>query len=308
MGDRDSVAARLVARVGDHRPGLLAGEQCWTWDQVVGESAARAEVARGRRVEGPFHIAVLLENVPEYIFWLGAAALAGATIVGINRTHRGADLAAEVAHTQPQLLITDHEGAALIDGLDLGLGPDRVLLVDSDEYTETVRRAAMSAEPTIDPDVTAATQFLLLFTSGSTGRAKAARCSQGRLVALGEQHSAKFQIGPDDVCYCCMPLFHGNALMALWAPALVVGAAVALTPSFSASRFLDDVRRYRATYFTYVGKAIGYLLAQPERPDDATTTLTHGFGTEASPEDQAAFERRFGARLSEGYGSARATA
>ena len=79
-----------------------------------------------------------------------------------------------------------------------------------------------------------------------------------------------------------MPLFHGNAVMALWAPALAVGACVALEGRFSASRFVDDVRRHRAARFTYVGKAIAYVLATPERPDDAGITLRIGFGTEAS--------------------------
>ena len=62
-----------------------------------------------------------------------------------------------------------------------------------------------------------------------------------------------------------MPLFHGNAIMALWAPALAVGASVALAGRFSASRFLADVRHFRATRFTYVGKALAYVLATPEQ-------------------------------------------
>ena len=100
-----------------------------------------------------------------------------------------------------------------------------------------------------------------------------------------------------------MPLFHGNAIMALWAPALANGATVCLTPTFSASRFLSDMRFFGATFFTYVGKALGYLMATPEQPDDADNPLTRGFGTEASPEDQIEFRRRFGAELFEGYGS-----
>lgn len=56
-------------------------------------------------------------------------------------------------------------------------------------------------------------------------------------------------------------------------------------------------------FFTYVGKALGYLMATPERPDDHDNTLVRGFGTEASPEDRAEFARRFGAELFEGYGS-----
>ena len=57
------------------------------------------------------------------------------------------------------------------------------------------------------------------------------------------------------------------------------------------------------TTFTYVGKALAYVLATPDRPDDADITLRRGFGTEASVADHAAFEQRFGCRLTEGYGS-----
>ena len=54
------------------------------------------------------------------------------------------------------------------------------------------------------------------------------------------------------------------------------GRRVALRPRFSASAFIDDVRRYRATTFSYVGKALAYILATPERPDDGDNTLRAG--------------------------------
>lgn len=298
---RDTVADLLLDRVGDQRAGLASHNGAWTWDEVVRASAARADLAASLRTDAPFHIGILLDNVPEFAFWLGAAALSGASVVGINPTRRGAPLEQEVRHTDLQLLITDAAGLEVLDGLDIGVPRERFLLVDDPAYPELVRKH--ECEPTRDPAIDATTQMLLLFTSGTTGASKAARCSQGRLVGLGYQNSAKYDIDADDISYCCMPMFHGNALMALWAPTLVVGGCIALTPKFSASRFLPDVRRFGATYFTYVGKAIGYVLATPEQPDDGETTLTHGFGTEASPEDQAEFLRRFGAPLFEGYGS-----
>ncbi|MFF8596467.1 AMP-binding protein [Streptomyces sp. NPDC015220] len=298
----DTIADLLLARTGDDRPGLRTRERDWTWDEVVHESAARALLARELRTDGPFHIGILLDNVPEYVFWLGGAALAGASVVGINPTRRGSYLEEEVRHTDCQLIITDRAGLKLLDGLDLGVPPQRYLVVDDPAYADALAAHA-GAEPVRDPEVTAATRMLLLFTSGTTGASKAAICSQGRLAALGHANSAKYEVGRDDVCYCPMPLFHGNALMALWAPALAAGAAVALTPKFSASGFLPDVRFFGATFFTYVGKAIAYVLARPERDDDGDNRLTHAFGTEASPEDQAAFLRRFGCRLIEGYGS-----
>ena len=82
----------------------------------------------------------------------------------------------------------------------------------------------------------------------------------------------------------------------------MMGAAIAVRPRFSASAFLDDVRRFGATKFSYVGKAIAYILATPERPDDADNTLKSAFGTEASVRDRDRFRKRFGCYLIEGYG------
>lgn len=188
---------------------------------------------------------------------------------------------------------------AKLRGLDLGLGEDRFLLIDDPGYAARLERV----EPAIADGVDEDSLFLLLFTSGTTGRSKAVKCSQGRLSRLAYANTAKYGHHRDDVDYCCMPLFHGNALMALWAPALANGATVCLTRKFSASGFLPDVKFFGATFFTYVGKALAYLMATPEQPDDADNRLERGFGTEASPEDKAEFVRRFGAVLYEGYGS-----
>ncbi|MFE7624978.1 AMP-binding protein [Streptomyces sp. NPDC057509] len=298
----ETIADLLLARTGDDHPGLLTRGRSWTWDEVVEESAVRAALARELHTEGPFHIGVLLDNVPEYVFWLGAAALAGAAVVGINPTRRGAELEREVRHTDCAMIVTDRAGLALLDGLDIGVDRDRFLVVDTPEYRE-LPVLPVDRPVTAAPGVTATTPMLLLLTSGTTGTSKAAICSQGRLAALGAANSAKYDITRADTCYCPMPLFHGNALMALWAPALSAGATIALTPKFSASGFLPDVRHFGATYFTYVGKAIGYVLAGPETPGDADNRLTHAFGTEASPEDATRFLERFGCRLVEGYGS-----
>ncbi|MCD2129041.1 AMP-binding protein [Rhodococcus ruber] len=296
---RATIAEMLLDRVGDDRLGLRTREQDWTWDAVVRESAARGALARSLRGDGPFHIGILLDNVPDFLFWLGGAALVGATVVGINPTRGAAELEAEIRYVDCQLIVTDTAGMAKLRGLDLGLGEDRFLLIDDPGYAARLERV----EPAIADGVGEDSLFLLLFTSGTTGRSKAVKCSQGRLSRLAYANTAKYGHHRDDVDYCCMPLFHGNALMALWAPALANGATVCLTRKFSASGFLPDVKFFGATFFTYVGKALAYLMATPEQPDDADNRLERGFGTEASPEDKAEFVRRFGAVLFEGYGS-----
>ena len=277
------------------------GWRSHTHDQVFRAACARAalltRLLAERRAEHP-HVGLLLDNTPEYVFWLQACALAGATAVGINPTRRGPDLLRDIRHTDCALVVTGQRRLPLLNGLDLAVP---VLDSDSPAYAALLADHLDAAPPADLPAPD--TRVLLTFTSGSTGAPKAVICSQLRLARAGDKLRVMYGLTSDDTGYACMPLFHGNATMALWAPMLLAGGTVALRPVFSASRFLEDVRRYRAGYFTYVGRAISYVLATEERPDDADSPLRLGFGTEAGAVDAARFETRFGCRLVEGYGS-----
>ncbi|MFE4672737.1 long-chain-fatty-acid--CoA ligase [Streptomyces sp. NPDC056721] len=297
---RRTVAELVQERWGDHRPGLWCEDQVLSHHEVAAGAAARAALLADLLPRGADpHLGVLLDNTPEFPLWLSAAALAGAAVAGVNPTRRGPELARDILHTDCRVLVTERAHLPLLDGLRLpGV---RILVTDSDAYAELLAPYA-GAKP--DPArATPATRMLLYFTSGSTGAPKAAICSQGRLAAAGQSLVGQFGVRRDDVHYICMPLFHGNAVIADWAPAVAAGAGVALRRRFSASRFLDDVRAYGATYFTYVGRAVQYILATDERPDDRDNPLRVGFGTEAGAVDAARFAERFGVRLVEGYGS-----
>ncbi|MFH8669067.1 AMP-binding protein [Streptomyces anulatus] len=303
MRSTGTVAELVRRQWGDHRPALKHGPTVLSHHQVVEGAAARAALLADLLPRGGEpHLGVLLDNTPEFPLWLSAAALAGAAVAGINPTRRGPELARDILHTEAPVLITERAHLPLLDGLELpGV---RVLVTDTEAYAALLApyAGARPGDAVVAP-VGADSRMLLYFTSGSTGAPKAAICTQGRLAGAGASLAGHFGVRPDDVHYICMPMFHGNAVLADWAPALAAGAAIALCPRFSASAFLDDVRAYGATYFTYVGRAVQYLLATPERPDDRDHPLRLGFGTEAGAVDAARFRERFGVRLVEGYGS-----
>ncbi|MPY57771.1 long-chain-fatty-acid--CoA ligase [Streptomyces spongiae] len=297
---RRTIAELVAARWGDHRPGLWFEDRVLSHHETAAGAAARAALLAELLPPGAEpHVGVLLDNTPEYPLWIAAAALAGAAVAGINPTRRGPELARDILHTDCRVLVTERIHLPLLDGL---VPPGvRLLVTDTAAYEDLLAPYA-DAKP--DPArATPEDRLLLYFTSGSTGAPKAAICSQGRLAAAGRSLVDHFGVRPDDVHYVCMPMFHGNAVIADWAPALTAGAGVALRRRFSASGFLDDVRAYGATYFTYVGRAVQYILATEPRPDDRDHVLRLGFGTEAGTVDAAAFEERFGVRLVEGYGS-----
>lgn len=300
-----TIADLLLARASDDGAALMAGDDRWTWREVVQRTVDRAALwAALQNDDRPPHIGVLLDNVPEFVWWLGAAALTGSVVVGINPTRRGAELARDISHTDCQLIVTASTSIGLLKGLETGVPDERILVVDEPAYAAAL--APFEGSPFPDPAGTGVTEkslYLLIFTSGTTGAPKACLCSQGRLAGIGEMAGQAMQLGPGEVVYLAMPLFHSNALMAGWAPALATGTPAALRDRFSASGFLPDVRRYGVTYFNYVGKPLSYILATPEQPDDSDNSLRLVFGNEAAELDVERFAKRFGCTVMDAYGS-----
>lgn len=290
-----TVAELLDARRHDTSLGIAFDEQRWTWQEVVTESE-RYGAAFAAAVDGGVrHVGLFLENSPDYLFSLFGAALAGVTVIGLNTTRRGDELARDIGHTDCALVLTDSSLEPLLADLDLGGTP--VEVVDRQAWRAAVETAPpLRSDRAVSPD----DPLLLIFTSGSTSAPKAVIMSNRR-AARAANGSAWFSA--DDVLYCAMPLFHGNALNAIVFPALVTGATIALRERFSASRFIDDLRHYRATFFTSVGRAVGYVLATATRPDDKEHSVKYGLAPESSPADLRAFRRRFGITCIAGYGS-----
>ena len=290
----------LLRQRGVRRPGLLFEDRSWSWGEVVDSSVAvAAGLAALRDPARPFHVGALLDNLPEMLFLLNGAALGGFTLVGLNTTRRGDGLLADIRRSDCQVVVTEPAYRPLLEGLELD--DVTVLEVGSprwDSLAEDGRRQRGTDVVARSDDL-----LMLIFTSGTSGEPKAVRVTHEKVAFPGEMLADRFALGPDDVCYLSMPLFHSNAVMAGYAPALAAGATMALARRFSASGFLPDVRRFGATYANYVGKPLTYVMATPERPDDADNPLRLVFGNEAAERDIEAFGRRFGCVVVDSYSS-----
>jgi fatty-acyl-CoA synthase len=297
-------------------PALLFGDRVWTHREFVEESCRWAELFGQLLPAGaPPHVGVLLDNTPDYLFALGGAAMAGATVVGMNHTRQGEHLLRDVVHTDVAMIVTEPRHLPALEAIrsQLPFDDDRILVSHRFESSDGAAQPSLGRDletalaPTsrtdrgLDPDPS--TPWALIFTSGTTSAPKAVICSQRRILVSGTRLGMILGVGPDDVGYDCMPLFHSNALMVGWAPSLVYGCAVALGRRFSASGWLPEVRRYGATYFNYTGKPLSYIVATPERPDDADNTLRIAFGNEGSPEVVDTFARRFGVEVIDAFGA-----
>jgi fatty-acyl-CoA synthase len=294
----ETIQQVLAERASSDAVAVKYGAQCWTWREHVRDASVRAAalLALADR-DRPMHVGVLLGNTPEFLNQMAAAGVGGYVLCGINTTRRGEALANDIRRADCQIVVTDAEHRHLLKDLDLeGI---RVLDASSDDWAARIA-AAGRLTPHREPDPM--DPFMLIFTSGTSGEPKAVRVSHFMVLMSGSNLVERFSMTADDTCYLSMPLFHSNALVAGWGVAVATGAAMA-PAKFSASRFLSDIRHYGATYMNYVGKPLAYILATPERPDDADNPLRVAFGNEASDRDIDEFQRRFDVLVWDGFGS-----
>ncbi|MFC4588247.1 AMP-binding protein [Sphaerisporangium corydalis] len=304
----DTLAGLLRSRARDRRPGLYFEERVWSWRAYVDECRERAawldaahaaRDAEERATPGPLHFAVLFDNVPELLFLLGGAALSGHVLVALNTTRSPAELEGDARATHAALVLHEPAYADLAGHVAGRLGVRAV----STDLRVPFATATTAGDAPSNGEREAAPEDLvmLIFTSGTSGRPRAVRVTQRKIAVPGTSLGAG--LTPEDVVYSSMPLFHSGAIMAAYAPAVASGAGLVLRRRFSASGTLPDVRRYGCTYLHYVGKALSYVLATPERPDDADNPLRLAFGNEGSATAVRRFGRRFGCHVVDAFGS-----
>ncbi len=276
-----SMAEASMARAGDSNPGLRFGDLEWSWSEVVDQAIRRAGLWAGLRQPGPPHVAVLLdETYPNTSGGSGRAHSRDRCSSAGTRRRAGSRLGVR----RRALPIPDVNCSSPTDGTwtwSMGWtwvqasgsprpSTPRVVVVDADPVPVPVPDWPEAVAPDFE-DIGPDALGYLIFTSGTTGSQKRAGARRAAWFLSAPCSLSAYALGPDSCCYLSMPLFHSNALMAGWAPAVVGGATMALPTGgrFSASGFLSDVRRYGVTYFNYVGRPLSYVLATPEQSDDA---------------------------------------
>ncbi|WP_020123840.1 FadD7 family fatty acid--CoA ligase [Streptomyces canus] len=149
---------------------------------------------------------------------------------------------------------------------------------------------------------------LVLFTAGTTDRAKMVPLTHANVAASLRTICATYELGPEDATVAVMPFFHGHGLFAALLSSLASGGCVLLPERgrFSAGTFWADMRAVDATWFTAVPAIHEILLDRSEReypgPQAPPLKFVRSCSAPLNTATQRALERTFGAPLLSAYG------
>ncbi|WP_424183669.1 long-chain-acyl-CoA synthetase [Actinokineospora sp. G85] len=241
-------------------------------------------------------VGILAGNKPETLLAALAAVKLGAAAGMINTNQRGDVLDHSVRLLDSAVLVVGEDYKHALEGIEAR----NVLELESLAEGATTDRNPRGTER-----IMAGSTAFYIFTSGTTGLPKASAMSHFRwLKSMTGIGAMGVRLSSNDTLYCCLPLYHNNALTVSLSSVLSAGATLALGKSFSASRFWDDVIRTRSTAFCYIGELCRYLLNQPVREAERQHKVRVVVGNGLRPEIWDEFQERFGIRrIAEFYGA-----
>lgn len=257
-------------------------------DRLAGQLAGRLGLRPGERV------AIDMRNQPAWLVAFAAVQRCGAVCVPLNSWGLRDELVHGVEDSGARLLFCDEARLAimrddLVAGehtcIVVGLEPDSALPEYIRRYEDVLTAEPLPLQvPDIAPDDPA----LILYTSGTTSRAKGVLSShravcqaltalefQGAFCAMSspQRISGMLASGFAPTSLMAVPLFHVSGLHAQFLSAFRGGRRLLLMYKWDASQALDLIRDERCTQFNGAPVMMQQLLASPRYGTDDTASL-----------------------------------
>ncbi|HEU5142919.1 MAG TPA: long-chain fatty acid--CoA ligase, partial [Solirubrobacterales bacterium] len=264
-------------------------------------SARMATVLRDRGVQEGDRVGVMLPNVPQFPVAYYGVLRAGGTVVPMNVLLKRREIAFYLEDSGAKLLLAWHGFAEEARGGAEDAGAE-LIEVEPSSFTQLLGSAEPSPEVAeVADDDTA----VILYTSGTTGKPKGAELTHANLITNADVcMRTTSEIGPGDVVFGGLPLFHSFGQTVAMNASLKVGACLSLVPKFDPGEALETMQRDGVTHFYGVPTMFGALLHHPERERFDTSSLRTCItgGASMPVEVLRGFEQAFGCIVLEGYG------
>jgi O-succinylbenzoic acid--CoA ligase len=241
-----------------HAPALETSTGTWTFADLFDFARRGAAHVRAVAPQDDAPVGLLLDGDAEFAAWFHAIALAGRTVLPLNLRLTTHELVQQLVDARVGLLLGNAGDSRLADlaaqvpGLHSEIAPKLDVL--------SMPRGAMPGE-SVGADT--GTTMAVLFTSGTSGRAKGACLTWANFLASAEAAADRLGAVVAQRWLACMPLFHVGGLSILMR-SVRFGGPVRLLPRFDAAEVSDVLDGGDIAAVSLVPTMLSRLLAYRE--------------------------------------------
>jgi acyl-CoA synthetase (AMP-forming)/AMP-acid ligase II len=280
-----------------------------TYAQVASRVEALAQRLASLTVRRGDRVALALPNGPDVVLLLLAITALGAAAAPLNPAYTEAEFCFFLGDISPRLLLIPASGSAAASAAAVTAGTTLVgVRPDGDGPPQLLHDGGPVSSQRSFEQGDANDVAVVLHTSGTTSRPKQVPLRQRNLMATARTIAAHYRLGPADVSFCVMPLFHIHGLVASTFAALGSGGAVIAPRRFTPSRFWQQARDHGTTWLS-AGPTLHQMILDKADANGAPGTLR--FVRSCSSALPAALlaraEREYGAPMLEAYGMTEAS-
>ncbi|NNE58512.1 MAG: acyl--CoA ligase [Hellea sp.] len=236
---------------------IVAGNQRLTYAQFFDRADALAgHLINDCHIQPGQSVAICMQNSPEWMIGFVAIQLAGGVAVLVNSRGTGEVMKAAIDDADTVLVLADQKRANTLSGAGLGIP-----VILNTDYASDI--TAYKAPERTSEDIAA-----MMFTSGTTGRAKAAALShralvhgvmntQMAMVAIFQKMAADYGIEietlrqqmPQSCSLLAFPLFHTSGCSAVFLTSMSTGGKLVLMDRWDGSKALELIEKERVSTF-----------------------------------------------------------
>ncbi|MEU6347502.1 long-chain fatty acid--CoA ligase [Streptomyces sp. NPDC046977] len=297
-----NLASDLVdsARAHPDRAALRAGSDTVAYRALDEGSAAMARRLRDRGVAPGDRVAIMLPNTPEFAVAYFGALRAGGIVVPMNPLLKSPEVAYYLGDSGARLLFVWHAvaGEARAGARQAGA---EVVVVEPGGFDGLLASGPSAGDMT---DRHADDTAVILYTSGTTGHPKGAELTHANLTRNRDVAAEVIRLGPGDVVFGGLPLFHAFGQTCTLNASVTAGACLTLVQHFRAESALAVLAEHGVTVLAGVPTIFRRLLQPPGRESYDLSRLRLCISGGASLPGQVLrdFEAAFGCAVLEGYG------
>jgi len=305
FADLFAILTRHARERGRKAALLVPPDGAVTYSELARRALRFAAFLKERGAHSGARVAILLQNVPEFVVAYFGAIAAGCVAVPVNYRLSPPEVAYILSDAAVSAVVTSAGQFGKVAGQEGARGVGTWVVTDGSPHGAVPFAEAEGAGPLDAPEPASPGDVaVLLYTSGTTGFPKGAMISHGNTLFNVSSCRATLGYGEDDTGLLTLPLFHVTGLNSQLVALLACGATLVLQKEYDTGAALELMSRHGVTALFFV-PAIYKLFTLREdiaRYDLSRVRIAAYGGAPMAPETIVAVRKIFPARLHNCYG------